>query len=221
MYWPASYWHRAEPSQGLAISSSLGVCFRPPEFAGMPPRGRPAIPGEPGPWPGSLRHTEMPDGRSWKVPAAVRKSIQKQSRRENVLAAEREQTADWARFLASGALAGSALEATGQPPLTPPDWIRTSPSRPLAGVPLPGGQMLVTANGHSTSLSPTPAVRRRLERLLASLNSGKPQHVEALEDAFFSRLTSRTFNRRALRALLDDLVRWRAVERCEPPKARR
>jgi hypothetical protein len=221
LYWPASYWHRAEPSQGLAISSSLGVCFRPPEFAGMPQMGPPGIPNQPGPWPGRLRHTELPDGRKWQVPAAVRKSIQRQSRRESLLAAEREQTAEWTRFLTSGALAGSAPEATGQPPLTAQDWIRTSPARPLVSVPLSGGEVMVSANGHSASFSATPAVRRRLEKLVASLNGGKPQHVEALEDAFFSRLTSRTFTRRMFRSLLDDLVRWHAVRRCEPSAARR
>jgi hypothetical protein len=222
MYWPASYWHRAEPSKELAISSSLGVCFRPPEFAGMPPMGPPPVPGQPGQqWPERLRHTELPDGRDWRVPASVRKSIQRQSRRENLLAMEREQTAEWARFLSSGALAGAAPEATGQAPLSPQDWIRTSPSRPVVSVPLPGGQVLVAANGHATTLSPTPAVRRRLERLVSALNSGKPQHVEALEDAFFSRLMTRSFSRRAFRALLDDLVRWRAVRRCEPSAARR
>jgi hypothetical protein len=44
--------------------------------------------------------------------------------------------------------------------------------------------------------------------------------VETLEEVFISRMRTRRFSRRALRALLDDLVRWRAVERCAPPSAR-
>jgi hypothetical protein len=212
MYWPASYWHRAEPSTGLSISASLGVCFRPPEFAGRAPRGQ---------WPGRLRHTELPGGHSWRVPASVRKSLQQSSRREELLVAEREQTSDWVRYLTAGALDGSAPEATGEAPLTARDWIRASPQRPLVAVPLPKGQVLISANGHSTPLTPSPSVRRRLDSLLKALNSGRPQHVEALEDAFFSRLTARGFNRRAFLALLQDFVRWRAVQRCEliPPTA--
>ena len=81
--------------------------------------------------------------------------------------------------------------------------------------------MLIAANGHSTALPASPALRNRLEKLVRTLNSGKPQQVEALEEAFFSRLTARGFNKRALRSLLEDLVRWRAAQRCEPPKARR
>lgn len=211
MYWPASYWHRAEPSRGLVVSASLGVSFRPPPFAQMAP---------PHAWPERLRHTELPGGRSWRVPAPVRNSIQQRSRRKNVLAAQRESTSEWARFLTGGALEGTPLEAKEEP-LTPREWIRAAPGRPVVGVPLPEGQVLVSANGRSTTLTLTPGVRRRVEKLLTALNSGKPQQVEALEDAFFSRLTARSFTRRAFRSLLDDLVRWRAVQRCEPPRARR
>ncbi|PTL79244.1 hypothetical protein DAT35_34110 [Vitiosangium sp. GDMCC 1.1324] len=212
MYWPASYWHRAEPSQGLAISASLGVNFQPPEFAGRAPKGQ---------WPGRLRHTELPGSGAWRVPASVRKSIQQRTRREELLAAEREQLSDWTRYLTAGALLGSPPEATGEAPLTPKEWIRTSPQRPIVAVSLPKGQVLLSANGHSTTLSPSPTVRRRIDALLKALNSGKPQHVEALEEAFFTRLTARGFNTRAFRSLLQDLVRWRAVSRCEPLVARR
>ncbi|WPB74603.1 hypothetical protein KYC5002_37040 [Archangium violaceum] len=212
MYWPASYWHRAEPSEGLAVSASLGVSFRSPFFTQMGPVG--------GQWPERLRHTELPRGPGWRLPASLRKSLQQQAQRRNVLAVERERTAEWVRFLTGGTMEGTPPVAH-EAPLSAKEWIRAEPSRPIVGVPLPGGQWMVSAHGHSTVLSPSPTVRRRLERLLAALDSGKPQSVEALEDAFFSRLTARAFSRKAFRALLDDLVRWRAVRRCEPPVSRR
>ncbi|WP_257454327.1 cupin-like domain-containing protein [Archangium lipolyticum] len=211
LYWPASYWHRAEPTRGLMISASLGVSFRPPQFASMAP---------PHAWPERLRHTELPGGPRWQVPAPVRNSVQQRSRRKNLLAAESESTSEWVRFLTGGALDGPPPEAKEQP-LSPGDWIRATPERPIVGVPLPDGRLLVSANGRSTTLPPAPAVRRRLEKLLMSLNGAKPQQVEALEDAFFTRLTARAFNKRAFRSLLDDLVRWRALQRCEPPRSRR
>ncbi|QRN95003.1 cupin-like domain-containing protein [Archangium violaceum] len=210
MYWPASYWHRAEPSRGLNISASLGVSFRPPPFTGMAP---------PGEWPRRLRHTELPAGPRSRLPEPVRKSLQRRSRRQDVLSAERESTSEWVRFLTGGALEGTPLEAREEP-LKPQEWILASRERPIVSVPLPQGQVLVSANGRSATLTPAPAVLRRVEKLLTALNSGKPQQVEALEEAFFSRLTARSFNTRAFRALLDDLVRWRAVRRCEPPSSR-
>lgn len=211
MYWPASYWHRAEPTKGLMIAASLGVSFRPPPFANMAP---------PHEWPERLRHTELPGGKRWQVPTPVRNAIRRRSRRENLLAAERESTSEWIRFLTGGAMEGTPPEAKAEP-LTPKDWLRATPERPIVGVPLSQGRLLVSANGRSTTLTPSPAVRRRVDALLKALNGGKPQQVEALEEAFFSRLTARGFNKRALRSLLEDLVRWRAVQRCEPPRARR
>lgn len=207
LYWPASYWHRAEPSKGLAISASLGVSFRAPEFAGrMPPMEGPV----------KLRHTELPGKGSWQVPAAVRDSLRQQGHRQRLIAAEREQKAEWLRLLTAGALDGAAPEALGQPPLAPQDAIRATPERPIVSVPLSKEQVMVAANGHSSSLTVPAEVRGRIARLVKTLNTGKPQQVETLEEAFFSKLKSRGFNRRAFRALLDDLVRWRAVARCEP-----
>ena len=80
-------------------------------------------------------------------------------------------------------------------------------------MPLPGGPLLVSGMGRSTALSPSPAVRRRIEWLVSTLNSGKPQQVEALETLFFSRLPARGFSRRAFLSLLQDMVRWRSVRR--------
>lgn len=211
MYWPASYWHRAEPSKGFVVSASLGVSFRSPQFASMAPAHT---------WPERLRHTELPGARGWQVPAPVRNSVRQRSQRKNQLAAERESTSEWVRFLTAGTLEGAPPEAK-QEPLTAQEWIRAPSERPIVGVPLPGRQVLVSANGRSSTLPASPAVRRRVEQLLTALNSGKPQQVEALEEAFFSRLTARSVTRRAFRSLLDDLVRWRALQRCEPPKARR
>jgi hypothetical protein len=210
LYWPASYWHRAEPSEGLAIAASLGVSFRSPFFVEM---------AQPGPWPHRLRHTALPHARQWQVPAEVRTAIQQRSQRKSLLAQESERTTEWVRFLTNAAMEGAAPEAT-EAPLTPQDWVRASPKRPIVSVPLPEEKLLVSANGHSTPLAARAGVRRRIEQLLATLNGGKPQQVEALEAAFFSRLPARAFTRRAFRALLDDLVRWHAVQRCEPPTAR-
>ena len=212
LYWPASYWHRAEPSPSpFALTASLGVNFRPPEALGMrmPPL-----------WPGRVKNNELPGGRRWQVPASVRNVIKQQSQRKVVLAAERDLTAEWTRYLTGAALDGAPPEAK-EAPLTPQEWIRTHPNRPLVSVPLSEGHLLVSGVGRSTTLKPSPAVRRRIDRLVESLNSGKPQQVEALEQAFFSKLTARAFTRSAFRALLDDLVRWHAVRRCEAPAARR
>lgn len=210
MYWPASYWHRAEPSEGLAVSASLGVAFRPPDIGGMSPIE----------WPDRMRHTELPGAKRWRMPAPVRSALQQQSRRKNLLALESERTSEWARFLSAGALQGAAPLAP-EKPLSPLEWIRTSSTSALVSVPLPEAQVLIAANGHSTALPASPALRNRLEKLVQALNSGKPQQVEALEEAFFTRLTARGFNRSAFRALLNDLVSWHAVRRCEPPAPRR
>ncbi|QRK08656.1 hypothetical protein JQX13_00220 [Archangium violaceum] len=213
MYWPASYWHRAEPSTSpLTITASLGVSYHSPELLGTLP---------PPQWPGRLRANEMPVNvkRGWQVPASVRSVIKAQSRRDAVRAAERERTAEWVRHLTGAAMDGAPPEAT-EPPLSPQEWIRTHPKRPLVGVPLPGGHLLISGMGRSTTLEPSPAVRRRIERLLETLNTGKPQQVEALEEAFFSRMPARSFKRDAFRALLDDLVRWRAVWRCAQSRAK-
>ncbi|WNG49640.1 hypothetical protein F0U60_40115 [Archangium minus] len=211
MYWPDSYWHRAEPSEGLAVSASLGVAFRPPEFVGaVAPDG----------WPDRVRHTELPGGRDWRMPATLRTALQQRMGRKSLLALERERTTEWVRLLASGAMEGAAPVLT-EAPLSPHEWLLGSPARPLVSFPLPEAQVLVSANGHSRAIPAPPAVRRRLEGLVERLNSGAPQQVEALEEAFFTRLTARAFSRRAFRELLDELVRWRAVRRCEPPASQR
>jgi hypothetical protein len=210
LYWPASHWHRAEPSEGLAIAASLGVSFRPPMFTEM---------GTPGPWPHRLRLTDMPRARHWQVPVELRTAIQQRAQRKSLITQQSHHTTEWVRLLSASALGGSAPLAT-EAPLTPQDWIRASPKRPIVSVLLPEKKLLVSANGHSTALPASPTVRRRVEKLLATLNEGKPQQVEALEAGFFSRLPARAFTRRAFRALLDDLVRWHGVHRCEPSSAR-
>ncbi|MCP3138663.1 cupin domain-containing protein [Pyxidicoccus xibeiensis] len=206
-YWPASYWHRAEPSKDLTVSASLGVSFRPPEFVGAAPKHE---------WPGKLRHAELPDGSKWKVPEAVRRSIGKRGSRPNVLAADRESTAAWVRFLTTGAMEGSPPQDRDAQPLTGQDWVRTHPLRPIVTTALSEGHLLVAANGHSSTLAPSVVVRRRLEKLVATLNTGRPVRVKELEEAFFTKLEGRTFKRSAFQALMNDLLRWRAVRRCEP-----
>ncbi|QRK08648.1 hypothetical protein JQX13_00175 [Archangium violaceum] len=206
-YWPVSYWHRAEPTQGLTLSISLGVGFSPPLFTSEAP---------PQEWPDRLRHAEMPHGRNWQVPAQVRSALRKRAQRKALLAAERESTIEWVRLLTCGALNGAPPEVQ-EAPLSPTEWIRAHPERPIVCVPLPGKQLLVSAIGRSTTLPSSPPLRRRVERLVSALNAGKPLQVEALEAAFFSRLPTRALKREAFRALLDDLVRWRAVRRCPPP----
>ncbi|HZI06546.1 MAG TPA: cupin-like domain-containing protein, partial [Archangium sp.] len=67
LYWPDSYWHRAEPSEGLSVSASLGVGTSPPEFTMM---------GAPGEWPARLRPSELPGARGWQPPAALRQALQ-------------------------------------------------------------------------------------------------------------------------------------------------
>ncbi|WP_375771716.1 hypothetical protein NR798_12705 [Archangium gephyra] len=211
MYWPVSHWHRAEPTQGLSVSASLGLAVTPPEFISMAP---------PGEWPESVRPNEMPAGKGWRMPAALRTALRRQSRRQEMTALERERTTEWVRFLTGGTLEGAAPVAR-EAPLQPQEWIRATARRPIVSVPLPGGGLLVSANGHAQALAPAPTAHRRLEQLLETLNGGKPQQVEQLEQAFFHRMTGRGFSRNALRLLLDELVRWRGVERCEPPSSRR
>jgi hypothetical protein len=207
-YWPVSHWHRAEPTGGgLNISISVSACSAPPMFTSMAP---------PHEWPGHLRATDLPGKRTWQVPATIRSALRQRGQRKALLAAERESTAEWVRCLTANALDAAPPEAQ-EAPLTPEEWIRAHPERPIVCVPLPGKQLLVSAIGRSSTLPGSPLVRRRVERLVASLNEGKPLNVDALEKAFFSRLPSRAFSRSALRALLGDLVRWRAVQRCPAP----
>ncbi|QRK08649.1 hypothetical protein JQX13_00180 [Archangium violaceum] len=206
-YWPVSFWHRAEPTQGLNISISVSACASPPMFTSMAP---------PLEWPSTLRSSDLPGKKSWQVPAAVRSALRQRGQRKALLAAERESTIEWVRCLTARAVDAAPPEAQ-EAPLTPTEWIRAHPERPIVCVPLPGKQLLVSAIGRSTTLPSPPPLRRRVERLVSALNAGKPLQVEALEAAFFSRLPTRAFKREAFRALLDDLVRWRAVRRCPPP----
>jgi hypothetical protein len=207
LFWPASYWHRAEPGKGLCVSASVGVKFQPPEFVEEAPEHE---------WPGKLRHSEMPGAPKWKVPNAVKSSLGKRARRENVLAADRESTAAWVRFLTSGALEGTPPEDKDAKPVSGQDWVRAHPLRPIVSTALSGGHVLVAANGRSSMLPAAPGMGRRVEKLVAALNSGTPVRVKELEDAFFTKLEGRAFKRSAFQALLNDLVRWRAVQRCEP-----
>jgi hypothetical protein len=207
LFWPASYWHRAEPGKGMCVSASVGFNFRPPEFVEMAPEHE---------WPDRLRHTEMPGAPKWKMPNALKSSIGKRGKRENVMAADRESTAAWVRFLTNGAMEGVPPEDPSAKPVTGQDWVRAHPSRPIVTTPLPGGQVLVAANGRSSMLAANAAVSRRMEKLVATLNAGTPVRVKELEEAFFTKLEGRTFKRGALQGLLNDLVRWRAVQHCQP-----
>ncbi|MFP2910310.1 hypothetical protein ACLESD_35780 [Pyxidicoccus sp. 3LFB2] len=206
--WPASYWHRAEPTPGLSVCVSLGVAYRPPEFAGMEP---------PPAWPGRLRLNELPRDGKWRLPDSVQAGLAKRGRGASVEASQRELTSEWVRYLTGGTMSGPPPEETDTT-LTAKDWVRGNTEHPLVAVPLPGDHLLVSGCGRSTSLRPSPAVRRRIEWLVSTLNSGKPQQVEALETLFFSRLPTRGFNRKAFQTLLQDLVRWRSVRRVTPVK---
>lgn len=179
-----------------------------------------APPGEPGEWPARVRPNELSGLRGGRMPAALRAALQRQSRRANALALERERTTEWAQFLSAASLEGSAPKLQAAP-LVSQEWIRANPRCPLLAFKLPGGALLVSAHGHAQALAPSSTAHRRVEQLLETLNSGKPQQVEALEQAFFHRMTGRTFSRKAFRLLLDTFVSWRGVERCEPPSARR
>jgi hypothetical protein len=205
--WPASYWHRAEPTQGLSIGVSLGVAFRPPDFTGV---------GPPPDWPGRLRFGELPRDGRWRLPASVQAALAKRGRAASVEASQREFTAEWVRYLTGGAMSGPPPEETDTA-LTARDWVRGHGEPALVAVPLPGDHLLVSGLGRSTTLRVSAGVRRRVEWLVSTLNSGRPQQVEALESAFFSRLPARGFSRRAFLSLLQDMVRWRAVRRLAAP----
>ncbi len=201
--WPASYWHRAEPTPGLSIGLSLGVAFRPPDFTGV---------GAPAAWPGRLRFDELPRDGRWSLPASVRSALAKQGRASTLETTRRELTAEWVRYLTGGGMSGPPPEETDTA-LTSKDKVRGGGGSSLVAVPLPGGPLMVSGLGRSTVVSASPAVRRRIEWLVSTLNSGKPHEVEALESLFFSRLPARGFSRRAFHSLLQDLVRWRCVRR--------
>jgi hypothetical protein len=209
LYWPASYWHRAEPGTGLAIAISFGMVFGPPPFD----EGR-AID-----CPERLRHTDIPGGgvSRWRLPPVVRKYLRRQSQRRSRTAAERDQIVNWVCLLTRGGMGGPAPEALNEAPLTHNETIRATPTRPIVSVLLPQGQLMVSANGHFAIFAASPSLRRRIERLLSALNRGKPLNVKALEAAFFSRSKTRPFSRRNFHTLLNDLVRWRAVQRGDPP----
>ncbi|MFY2562786.1 cupin-like domain-containing protein [Corallococcus terminator] len=204
MYWPASYWHRSEPSKGLTIAASLGVNFRAPMFLDRAPEQ---------PWPGSLRHAELPRRGGWALPAPVSAALGKQGRGKGLRATKDALTEGWVRFLTNGALDGPPPEARALAPLALEDKVVASPSRPIVTVPLSEGQVLVAANGYSRTLRAAPAARRRIEAMVDTLNAGRPRDVGTLEEDFFRRLPPRAFPRAGVRALLDDLARWRAVWR--------
>ncbi|NTX36067.1 hypothetical protein HUA78_16590 [Myxococcus sp. CA033] len=211
MYWPSSYWHRSEPSKGLTIAASLGLGFRAPMFLDRAPEQ---------PWPGSLRHGELPQDRDWKLPASVRAALARQGRGPGLRATRDTLTEGWARFLSNGALDGPPPEARGLVPLTLEDTVVASPARPIVTVPLDEARLVVAANGYSRTLRSTPGARRRLHALVEALNSGRPQVVGALEESFFQRLPPRAFPRAGVRTLLDEMARWRAVWRHVPARRR-
>ena len=204
MYWPQSYWHRAEPTDALSVSLSLGVGLRPPFFTQSGPLG--------GTWPESMRHAELPRAEGWRLPAPVRSGLRRASRPEARRVAERAQTEEWTRFLSAHTLEGAAPRAH-ETPLSREEWLVGFPQWPIVGVPLASEEVLLAANGHSKVLEAPPQVRRRLEKLVAALNSGKPQHIQALEEAFFTRLERRAFKPSAFLPLLEELLSWHAVRR--------
>ncbi|MBZ4409862.1 cupin-like domain-containing protein [Myxococcus sp. XM-1-1-1] len=211
MYWPSSYWHRSEPSEGLTIAASLGFNFRAPMFLDRAPEQ---------PWPQRLSHGELPRVEGWALPRSVRDALGKQGRGQGLRTTRNTLTEGWVRFLTNGALDGPPPEARGLSPLTPEDTVVGSPARPIVTVPLEGGQVVVAANGFSRTLRPSPVARRRLEALTETLSSGRPVSVGTLEEDFFRRLPPRAFPRVGVRSLLDELARWRAVWRHEPVRRR-
>ncbi|MBJ6764366.1 hypothetical protein JGU66_26645 [Myxococcaceae bacterium JPH2] len=209
--WPVTYWHRAEPTEGLSICISLGVAYRPPDFFGVGPQPQ---------WPGILTPKELPSRDGWQLPDSVRVPLRHASKANTVVASERALTEHWVRYATNGAMSGPPPEDTNTV-LSAQDWIQGGGGyHSLVAVPLPDGDVLVSANGRSTGLSVSPAVRRRIEWLVSTLNGPKAQHVEALESQFFSRLPARGFTRKAFLGLLNDMVRWRAVRKVAPKKGR-
>ncbi|WP_338869005.1 cupin-like domain-containing protein [Myxococcus stipitatus] len=204
MYWPASYWHRSEPSEGLTIAASLGVNYRAPMFLERAPMQ---------PWPERLHARELPRRGGWALPAPVHAALGRQGRGKGLRSARNTLTEGWVRLLTNGALDGPPPEARGLTPLRAEDWVRASPSRPIVTVPLSDGQVVVAANGNSRTMRASPSVRRRIQALMEALNSGRPQHIAMLEEDFFRRLPPRAFPRAGVRTLLDELAKWRAVWR--------
>ena len=208
LYWPASYWHRAEPSSGVSISVSLGVKFAPPLFGGGPPG--------PGDGPHRLRSGEMPTPGLWTLPEAVRASLAKREARAEVASARRAAVEEWVRFLTGGALEGAPPEVSGAP-LQSRDLIYAPQGRRVVWVRQPGGHLIVSANARSEVLSASPGALRQVEWLLKALNGGGEHRVRELEQAFYARPSAHAFKPKALRALLNALLRWRAVERRPEP----
>ncbi|WP_338870675.1 hypothetical protein [Myxococcus stipitatus] len=150
---------------------------------------------------------------SWKMPNALKQAQSQRGQRANVLAANRASTEAWVRFLTTGAMDGTPPEGKDTAPLSNEDWVRAHPSRPIVTSALTGNQLLVAANGRSSTLEVAAPVKRRPLKLVATLNTGTPVQVKELEDAFFDKLGRTSFKRSAFRTLMGDLLRWRAVQR--------
>jgi len=211
MYWPASWWHVATPSEGFTINVSLGVHFRPPF----------AIPGlRPAPLPARLSARELPGARgtAWKLPAAIRQALPARPSEKALREAQQAAVEGWLRLLTGAGFVDGPPLSTGAPALDGTEWVRIHPERPLVTTSPGGDRLTLACNGRARTLPlPAPA-RRRLERLVASLEGGVPRAVSALEATFFKGLPPGRFKRADLRALLEELVSWRALSRVPAPE---
>ncbi len=192
-YWPPSYWHIAAPSEGVNVSISLGIAFRPPNI----------IPGiQEDASPGRLSARELPDhrsGASWSVPQKIRAS------RPSTAVLE-----GWLKLITGGGF-NRAPALFDHPAFGRDEPIHAVPRRPIVLAAVGSGAVVVACNGHACSMTVTPRLRRTLRKLVAHLNAGDPVTVRELESGFAGPETG--LKKRNLHVLLENLGRWRALVR--------
>jgi hypothetical protein len=178
LYWPESSWHRAEPSDGLSVTITLGLntlkdvvlsAARLHEVPLTQPLafGADAVPGA--------------STKPLQLPASLRAAV----RRAQALATSEQLQAralkSWLRFSSAGAFTEGPLPDRS---LAPGKWVQLrSKQLPILWASPSPGLLLVASHGVTYELARHP----RLVALLNLLNAGKQHSVEALSQRFCGR----------------------------------
>jgi hypothetical protein len=208
MYWPASHWHVAEPSEGTAVTISIPFTRR---VADCLPESHPYR------RTGKALHVAArtflhPPG-DLGLPPALERFI----RTSPMLADDRRELrattmASWLRFVTA-----SSCDPPPHPrpriTLLDRDVVAGTGDRPIVCARSGPTTAVIAANGHVSETVPDP----RLFRLVDQLNSGQRHAVRALLHANSGELVHRgrlyVATRAQLRTLLTTLHAWRAIER--------
>ena len=206
-YFPASYWHCAEPSEDLVVTLAIDFSYGGlPRFADLE---------NPLSWSKDLRGFFSRDQIDAGLPLARGTRFLRRPEILNQLIIDLN--ASWLRYTTSGFFNRASLPL---PPVTLDDLdqVQADPERPIVAKTLPEHQLILAANGQTLQTIADPKVKK----LVTTLNAGKGHQVGALTKKFSGTSHSRGVEFEsspdAIRAVLEQLCSWRAlrVERAKP-----